>query len=158
MRIHSAFPDVNPTNFLTNFDSQFSPEQQMLEFVRNLSEQEAEKNRVKNKACSKAVASLPVIMIEEKHCKVKNDNVVQGNISKYITQKAQQKTQLEPPTCTICVEFIQIGNRGMFMPCGHIYHPDCLKPWFETNNSCPVCRYEIPKDQQPEDPSKKVSA
>ena len=55
---------------------------------------------------------------------------------------------LEPPTCTVCVEQIPIGKKGMFMPCGHIYHPDCLKPWLETNNTCPVCRFEIPKMSQ----------
>lgn len=58
----------------------------------------------------------------------------------------ETKKNLEPPTCTVCCEHINIGSKGMFMPCGHIYHPDCLKPWLETNNSCPVCRFELPKE------------
>ena len=37
--------------------------------VRRLSEQEAERNRVKNKADPSAVSKLPIIKIEEKHCK-----------------------------------------------------------------------------------------
>ena len=27
--------------------------------------------------------------------------------------------------------------------CGHAYHNDCLKKWFETNNTCPLCRLEL---------------
>ena len=60
--------------------------------------------------------------------------------------RASKKQTFEPPTCTVCVEHISMGKKGMFMPCGHIYHPDCLKPWLETNNTCPVCRFEIPKE------------
>ena len=62
-----------------------------------------------------------------------------------------EKNRLEPPTCTVCVEHIPQGTKGMFMPCGHIYHPTCLKPWLEVNNTCPVCRYEIPKQSDIED-------
>ena len=59
---------------------------------------------------------------------------------------SRAKKELEPPTCAVCCEQIKLKNKGMFMPCGHIYHPDCLKPWLEVNNNCPICRFELPKE------------
>jgi len=107
---------------MENFNSNFSPGEEIFELVRRYSEQEAERNRVKNKAKEESVKDLAIIKIGSKHC-----------------QKG------EPPTCIVCVDKIEVGMEGMFMPCGHIYHPDCLKPWLESNNTCPVCRFELPK-------------
>ena len=55
---------------MANYDSNFSPSDDIFEIVRRISEQEAEKNRKKNKANVEAVQKLPIIKIEEKHCKV----------------------------------------------------------------------------------------
>lgn len=30
--------------------------------------------------------------------------------------------------------------------CGHFFHKKCLQNWLETNNTCPVCRFQIGPD------------
>jgi hypothetical protein len=52
--------------------------------------------------------------------------------------------KLEPPVCPICTEDIKLGKEGLFLPCGHIFDNDCLMPWLKDNNTCPVCRFELP--------------
>ena len=29
------------------------------------------------------------------------------------------------------------------MPCSHLFHDECLVPWLERHNTCPVCRFEL---------------
>jgi len=60
---------VAPSNFMENFEQSFNPDNDMFEMVRRISEQEAERNRLKNKASEAAVNKLPIIKIEEMHCK-----------------------------------------------------------------------------------------
>lgn len=94
-----------------------------------MSEAEASRNQRSKKAKKSAVEKLPQVKIEKKHCK-------------------KQNNKLEPPTCTVCCDPIVVDTKGMFMPCGHVYHPDCLTPWLENNNSCPVCRFELPLEEE----------
>ncbi|KAL5280944.1 RNF115.2 family protein [Megaselia abdita] len=42
--------------------------------------------------------------------------------------------------CIICREDIRINGTGSCIPCGHIYHAECLIPWLKSHQSCPICR------------------
>lgn len=66
--------------------------------------------------------------------------------------------------CSICLEEFKIGDKYIKLPCQtenegekHIFHSGndtCsgIKPWLERNNTCPMCRTEFPKDENPINP------
>jgi len=89
---------VSPSDFMNNYDSSFNPGDDIFEMVRRISEQEAERNRMKNKAEKGAVDKLPIIKIEEKHCK--ESKMAPGGLR----ASKRGKKELEPPTCAVCCE------------------------------------------------------
>ncbi|KAH8584976.1 ring domain [Cryptosporidium sp. chipmunk genotype I] len=53
--------------------------------------------------------------------------------------------------CVVCQEEYSIGDEVMGLSrdeevCHHIFHVNCLLPWLNQHNSCPVCRFELPTD------------
>lgn len=48
--------------------------------------------------------------------------------------------------CAICKDSLTVGIVVNQLPCLHLYHPLCIKPWLSSRNSCPLCRFELPTD------------
>lgn len=48
--------------------------------------------------------------------------------------------------CAICQENLVVNDKMQELPCKHIFHPPCLKPWLDEHNSCPICRHELQTD------------
>ncbi|KAF2920035.1 E3 ubiquitin-protein ligase SIRP1-like [Oryza sativa Japonica Group] len=54
----------------------------------------------------------------------------------------------EPATaCAICKDDLPLAAPARRLPCGHLYHSECIVQWLEMRNSCPVCRSRLPSDE-----------
>ena len=42
--------------------------------------------------------------------------------------------------CSICLEEFKYDEELKKLKCDHIFHKDCLEPWLNNNNKCPICR------------------
>ncbi|XP_037120289.1 E3 ubiquitin-protein ligase RNF115 [Syngnathus acus] len=45
--------------------------------------------------------------------------------------------------CTICREEYSSGECVRKLPCLHYFHSDCIVPWLELHDTCPVCRKSL---------------
>lgn len=64
-----------------------------------------------------------------------------------ITDKVLENFGVEN-SCAVCKDEFGVGESCLVMPCKHHFHNDCLLPWLKERNSCPVCRYELPTDDE----------
>lgn len=79
-------------------------------------------------ASKKAVNSLESIEINEKALiELKNNNLLE---------------------CSVCKDQFELYQKIKKIPCNHHFHDECIIPWLKQRNSCPVCRYELPTDDE----------
>ncbi|XP_033108268.1 E3 ubiquitin-protein ligase RNF181-like [Anneissia japonica] len=50
--------------------------------------------------------------------------------------------------CPVCLLPFESGENASMLPCQHRFHGNCIQPWLSQTNSCPVCRYELPTDDE----------
>lgn len=60
-------------------------------------------------------------------------------------------TRASEVACPVCQEELEEKTPVLKLPCLHLYHPQCLLPWLEKRNTCPMCRFELPTDTKSEE-------
>lgn len=50
--------------------------------------------------------------------------------------------------CPVCLKQFEVNDKASLMPCHHMFHQECILPWLDKTNSCPLCRYELPTDDE----------
>lgn len=48
------------------------------------------------------------------------------------------------PSCPICSEDFVVEHEVSLLPCSHIFHMDCVMPWLDQKQNCPICRTDVP--------------
>ena len=124
--IHLLLPSLESTLSSGNsflFDEDFHLENLINYIITN------DNNRYGNPPASKiAINSLESIEInEEKLMELKSNNLLE---------------------CSVCKDQFEINQKIKKIPCKHHFHLECIMPWLKERNSCPVCRYELPTDDE----------
>merc|ERR1711998_455993 len=57
-------------------------------------------------------------------------------------------TTRECTGCAVCHEEFEEAERLTKLPCGHLFHRECIMPWLEVQNTCPTCRHKLPRAQK----------
>ena len=55
----------------------------------------------------------------------------------------KMKVKESNSSCSICQTKLKNGEIIRTLPCNHIFHYKCLKPWFDCSVKCPLCRCNI---------------
>jgi len=58
---------------------------------------------------------------------------VQHRLSPYIPENVDISKE-----CCICMD--KNTNNWVYIPCGHSFHNECIIQWYQTSNTCPICR------------------
>ncbi|CAH0552765.1 unnamed protein product [Brassicogethes aeneus] len=59
-------------------------------------------------------------------------------------EQVQSKLQ-----CSVCWEDFRLREKVRQLPCLHIYHEPCIRPWLELHGTCPICRQNLVNADQP---------
>ncbi|CDH59532.1 hypothetical protein RO3G_03024 [Lichtheimia corymbifera JMRC:FSU:9682] len=52
-------------------------------------------------------------------------------------------------TCIICKDNLKTSDQPVTkMPCGHYFDRECLVPWLQLHNTCPLCRFEVETEEK----------
>lgn len=112
-------------NFASNFTSNFINPFSRIVFIQSMRDEQPQGTPPASK---EAIKNLKRFKMNEEFC------------------KKGEKNEKEYPTCSVCLCELTKGEDSVLVPCGHLFHEICIMKWLELHNTCPVCRYELPTE------------
>ena len=109
-----------------------------------------------------SVLTIPPQSIEQisfDRQKVRDSPCTQEFIDSLETLTINEEDVKNKLSCAICQEEFKVDEEVLELPCEpqkhyyHSNHSECegILPWLQKNNTCPVCRFEFPKEEVEEE-------
>jgi len=92
------------------------------------------------------VLDLPEFIFYKRENTFSNNQIDETTLS----FKNKEEFCFENSSCSICLEEFSNGEILRQLPCNHIFHTQCIRPWLTLRQPlCPLCKLEItPSTQQ----------
>ncbi|MCD9639269.1 hypothetical protein HAX54_023677 [Datura stramonium] len=71
-------------------------------------------------------------------------------LKSFIDSLPSVKIQESSKNCPICMDELEIDSEASQLPCKHFFHNDCIVPWLNRSNTCPLCRHKLPQEDEDE--------
>jgi len=65
------------------------------------------------------------------------------NMNTYYPDATEEELASGDNVCIICRDEMTVPSSTKKLPCGHIFHKNCLRSWFQRQQTCPTCRYSM---------------
>ena len=85
-----------------------------------------------------------VLLSQQKQTPIKND--IFNRLNQFeMDEKYMKKNgdNFEAPLCSICLANINLKQKCILLPCGHLFHFKCAHIWLDKNGVCPMCRLDL---------------
>ena len=73
---------------------------------------------------------------------IPNDELINSFPEREITQSNLESSN-EQKSCIICLNDFALSEKVITLPCLHIFHSNCIRPWLNSNDECPICKHNI---------------
>lgn len=83
---------------------------------------------------------LQMIMQQHNH-EVDHTNLIEELPEIVVSENS--KIPKDKNECMICMSSFELNEKVKIMPCTHFFHTDCIKKWFEANDTCPICKSRV---------------
>lgn len=73
------------------------------------------------------------------------------NMNTWYPDATAEELENSDNVCIICREEMVAASTKK-LPCGHIFHKNCLRSWFQRQQTCPTCRLDVLRAANPGQP------
>lgn len=89
--------------------------------------------------------TLNILEVDNQSDSGPTDEIYIKNLVKVFFRDFDSEKKEKFKNCPICTENFEGQDLIVSLECQHFFHEYCILPWLNLNNSCPNCRFTLPR-------------